>query len=61
MKRLRVLLVDDHAVVREGLRSLLGQDRRFEIVGDAADGLQAITAVQQLSPDKSYSMSRCRG
>ena len=51
MKTLRVLLVDDHAVVREGLRSLLSHDRRFEIVGDAADGLQAIAAVQRLSPD----------
>ena len=51
MKKLRVLLVDDHAVVREGLRSLLSHDQRFEIVGDAADGLQAIASVERLSPD----------
>ena len=51
MKKLRVLLVDDHAVVREGLRSLLSHDPRFEIVGDAADGLQAIASVERLSPD----------
>lgn len=51
MKRLRVLLVDDHAVVREGLRSLLSHDQRFEIVGDAPDGLQAIAAVERLVPD----------
>ena len=51
MKRLRVLLVDDHAVVREGLRSLLMQDQRLEIVGEAEDGNQAIAAVEELSPD----------
>ena len=51
MKKLRVLLVDDHAVVREGLRSLLSHDQRFEIVGDAADGLQALSAVERLAPD----------
>ena len=50
MKKLRVLLVDDHAVVREGLRALLSHDERFDIVGDAADGLQALAAVQRLSP-----------
>src|SRR5918995_3673494 len=51
MKKLRLLLVDDHAVVREGLRSLLGTDNRFEIVGEAADGLTAISAVERLQPD----------
>ena len=51
MKKLRLLLVDDHAVVREGLRSLLGTDQRFEIVGEASDGLTAITAAESLQPD----------
>lgn len=51
MKKLRLLLVDDHAVVREGLRSLLGTDQRFEIVGEAADGLTAVTAAERLNPD----------
>jgi DNA-binding NarL/FixJ family response regulator len=51
MKKLRLLLVDDHAVVREGLRSLLGNDQRFEVVGEAADGLTAISAVERLLPD----------
>ncbi len=50
MKKLRLLLVDDHAVVREGLRSLLGSDDRFEIVGEAADGLTAVSA-EDLDPD----------
>jgi DNA-binding NarL/FixJ family response regulator len=51
MKKLRLLLVDDHAVVREGLRSLLGTDNRFEIVGEAADGLTALSAAESLRPD----------
>ena len=50
-KKLRLLLVDDHAVVREGLRSLLGSDSRFEIVGEAADGATALSAVDRLHPD----------
>jgi DNA-binding NarL/FixJ family response regulator len=50
-KKLRLLLVDDHAVVREGLRSLLGSDGRFEIVGEAADGPTALSAVDRLHPD----------
>jgi len=50
-KKLRLLLVDDHAVVREGLRSLLGSDTRFEIVGEAADGPTALSAVDRLHPD----------
>jgi len=50
-KKLRLLLVDDHAVVREGLRSLLGTDQRFEVVGEAADGLTAVTAAEHLNPD----------
>jgi DNA-binding NarL/FixJ family response regulator len=51
MKKLRLLLVDDHAVVREGLRSLLGTDSRFEIVGEAADGPSAVDAAETLHPD----------
>jgi DNA-binding NarL/FixJ family response regulator len=43
--------VDDHAVVREGLRSLLGADDRFEIVGEAADGATAANAASDLNPD----------
>jgi DNA-binding NarL/FixJ family response regulator len=51
MKKLRLLLVDDHAVVREGLRSLLSDQSRFEIVGDASDGVAALAAVDRLRPD----------
>ncbi len=51
MKKLRLLLVDDHAVVREGLRSLLDSDGRFDIVGEAADGQAAVSAATTLNPD----------
>jgi DNA-binding NarL/FixJ family response regulator len=51
MKKMRLLLVDDHAVVREGLRALLGTDDRFEIVGEAADGMTAISVAESLQPD----------
>jgi DNA-binding NarL/FixJ family response regulator len=49
--RIRVLLVDDHEVVRRGLRGFLELQDDIEIVGEAADGAQAITLADQLQPD----------
>jgi DNA-binding NarL/FixJ family response regulator len=49
--RIRVLLVDDHEVVRRGLRGFLELQDDIEIVGEAADGAQAITLADQLRPD----------
>ena len=43
---IRVLITDDHNVVRQGLRFLLQQESDIEIVGEAADGEQAIEAVR---------------
>jgi DNA-binding NarL/FixJ family response regulator len=51
MKRIRVLIVDDHALVREGIRSLLALAANIEIVGEAADGKQALGKVAQLMPE----------
>jgi two-component system, NarL family, response regulator NreC len=51
MKRIRVLVVDDHALVREGIRSLLALAADIEIVGEAADGRQALEKVGQLMPE----------
>ena len=51
MSRVRILIVDDHAVVRAGLRMLLGADPELEIVGEAGDGAQALTMARDLSPD----------
>ena len=48
---IRILLVDDHAVVREGLRAFLSLQDGFEIVGEAADGVQAIERAAALEPD----------
>jgi two-component system, NarL family, response regulator NreC len=51
MGKIRVLLVDDHTLVRQGMRRLLETDREVEVVGEAGDGRTAIQLVQELSPD----------
>ena len=47
----RILLVEDHTLLREGLRSLLAADPHFEVVGEAGDGLEAIAQARRLEPD----------
>lgn len=47
----RVVLADDHAVVRQGLKRLLDRSPEIEVVGEASDGLQAIKFVKELHPD----------
>ena len=51
MTRLRVLLAEDHAIVREGLRALLDSQPDMEVVGEAAGGRGALDAARALSPD----------
>jgi DNA-binding NarL/FixJ family response regulator len=48
---IRVLIVDDHAVVRQGLRMFLGPDVGFEVVGEAASGGEAVEQARALRPD----------
>jgi two-component system, NarL family, response regulator LiaR len=48
---IRVLIADDHAVVREGLRGFLALQDDVEVVGEAADGEEAIAAARRLTPD----------
>jgi two-component system, NarL family, response regulator LiaR len=48
---IRVLIVDDHAVVREGLRTFLQLQDGIEVVGEAADGEQAVARAAELAPD----------
>jgi two-component system, NarL family, response regulator LiaR len=50
-ERIRILIVDDHAVVREGLRAFLALQEGFEIVGEAADGEEAVARAAELEPD----------
>lgn len=47
----RLLIVDDHALYRRGLRSMFELEPDFEVVGEASDGLEAIEKVEQLYPD----------
>jgi two-component system response regulator NreC len=51
MTKIRVLLADDHAVVRDGLRVLLDNNDDIEVVGLAADGLETVRLAQELKPD----------
>src|SRR5213080_2265789 len=50
-KAIRVLLVDDHAVLRKGMRALLEREPGLEVVGEAEDGEQAIHVADRLRPD----------
>ena len=51
MKKLRLLLVDDQGLFREGLRTLLGLQADFEIAGEAGNGEEALALVRKLVPD----------
>ncbi len=48
---LRIVIVDDHTVVRAGLRALLESEPGFSVVGETGDGTEAVRQVEQLSPD----------
>ena len=51
METIRILLAEDHVVVRQGTRQLLERERDFEIVGEAGDGEEAVRLASQLKPD----------
>lgn len=49
--KLKILIADDHAIVREGLASILGFQKDFQVVGEAANGIDAVNKAAQLAPD----------
>jgi two-component system, NarL family, response regulator NreC len=51
MKRIRILLADDHAVVRAGFKMILSAQADMEIVGEAGNGREAVEAAEELKPD----------
>ncbi|MEI6152854.1 MAG: response regulator transcription factor [Deltaproteobacteria bacterium] len=51
MKKIHILLADDHVLVRAGIRSLLEQMSGIEVIGEAGDGREAVKLIRQLKPD----------
>ncbi len=51
MDKIKILVVDDHAILRDGIRALLGLCDDIEIVGEASEGKEAIEKAQELVPD----------
>ena len=51
MENIKVLIVDDHTVVRDGLTIMLGREKDFAVVGEATDGLEAVERARDLRPD----------
>lgn len=51
MRRIRILLVDDHAIVRQGFKLILSQQPDMEVVGEAGDGVEAVERTLELKPN----------
>src|SRR5215471_10294592 len=51
MSKIRILLTDDHALFRQGIRTLLAAEHDFEVVGEAANASEAVTLAQEVRPD----------
>jgi NarL family two-component system response regulator LiaR len=64
LRKIRVLLVDDHAILREGIRFLLTGSGEVDVIGEAGDGIEALEMVEKLQPDAvlmDISMPRMNG
>ncbi len=51
MSKIRILVVDDHAMMRDGIRALLGLQNDIELVGEASEGKEAVELVEDMNPD----------
>lgn len=51
MDKIRIIITDDHALLRSGLKALLNSSPQFDVIGEAGDGVEAIHMVEKLSPD----------
>jgi two-component system, NarL family, response regulator NreC len=58
--KIKVLIVDDHAIMREGLRTLLSGRGGMDVVGEASNGVEALPLAQSLDPAWLSSTSPCR-
>jgi len=50
-KKTRIVVIDDHPLFREGIKSILGKDPRFEVVGEAGDAKEGLDLVRSIQPD----------
>lgn len=51
MRNIKVVIADDHTILRQGIKALLGNNERMEVVGEAKDGREAIRVTEELMPD----------
>lgn len=51
MEKIKILLADDHKIVRQGISSLLESLERYEVIGEASNGLEAVKLTKKLKPD----------
>lgn len=51
MKKIRILIADDHSLVREGLKQILELEEDFEVIGQAANGIETLEKIKELHPD----------
>jgi DNA-binding NarL/FixJ family response regulator len=51
MNKIRILIADDHTLIRDGIKALLQQESEFEVIGEASDGLELIKLATELVPD----------
>ena len=64
MKVLKVLVVDDHSLFRQGITAVLANQENLEVMGEAADGLEAVEKAREINPDvilMDLNMPRCSG